>query len=340
MDVTKIEERLDKSVAGATEIRMDLGGVKFQTMMELMEFAKLMSLSGLAVPVHLRGNPGACLAVCTKALRFGFDPFSLAERSYSMKKSAKGPDGKWEDVETIAYDSYVIRAIINAHAPIEGAIDYKFEGEGNDRVCIATAKRKDNGAIIVHKSAKLGEKLAAMARNDKGQIKGSPLWEGPKSDVQMAYDTGRDLCRMHFPEVLMGWYDKDEFDEQTARAAAAKDVTPKPNLAGRLKGTQGRGFDAKHVERETSQNTKDTSANAPLADVKAGEVLPAGDPAPADDTATVASPATPIMEVSDAMELGREMKAKGEPLTIPDVIMGDLFEPQREALKAGYEEHA
>lgn len=249
MDPQKIEDKLDKVVAGATAINMDLGGVRFQSMIELMEFAKLMSLSGLAVPFHLRNNPGACLAVCTKALRFGFDPFALAEHSFSMKKTMK-VGGGWEDVETIAYDSAVIRAVINAHAPIEGQIEYTFEGEGLARVCIAKVKTK-SGQYITHKSAPIGEKLAALPRNDKGQIKGSPLWESPKVDVQFAYDTGRDLCRVNFPEVLLGWYDRDEFDE-SARAAAAKDVTPKPRIAERLKGNRGAGFDAGHVARETA----------------------------------------------------------------------------------------
>lgn len=249
MDPQKIEDKLDKAVAGATSIDMNLGGVRFASMIELMEFAKLMSLSGLAVPVHLRNNPGACLAVCTKALRFGFDPFALAEHSFSMRKSTK-VNGAWEDVETIAYDSAVIRAVINAHAPIEGQIEYSYEGEGAERVCIAMAKVKD-GNRIIWRSAKLGEKLAAMPRNDKGAIKGSPLWESPKVDVQFAYDTGRDLCRVHFPEILLGWYDKDELDENT-RAATAKDVTPRPKIADRLKGNSGKGFSAAHVQTEAA----------------------------------------------------------------------------------------
>lgn len=334
MDVTRIEDKLDKAVAGATVIDMAVGGIKFQSMMELFEFAKLMAISDLAVPYHLRGNPGACLAVCTKALRNGFDPFSLAEHSFSMKKSTKTPDGRWEDVETIAYDSYVIRAIINAHAPIDGTIAYTFEGQGDDRVCIATAKRIDDGQIIVHRSARLGDKIAAMKRNDKGEIKGSPLWLGPKSDVQLAYDTGRDLCRMHFPEILMGWYDKDEFDEQTSRAVQAKDVTPKPSLKDRLKGNTGRGFDAGHVANEAEKMTSSAAPPAP-AEGKAGE---AGRVASQEvvEQSTSASPAEP-MSVPDAMDLGRKLKEAGKPLEFPVEIAGDLFAPHRDAMAAGYQ---
>lgn len=308
MDPLKIEEKLDRVAAGATMIDMALGGVRFQSMMELMEFSKLMSLSQLAVPVHLRNNPGACLAICTKALRFGFDPFALAEHSFTMAKNVK--DGnEWVKVETIAYDSAVIRAVINAHAPIKEKLTYRFEGEGTDRVCIAIAK-PIKGDVIEWKSAKIGEKLAAMKRNDKGEIKGSPLWEGPKQDVQFAYDTGRDLCRINFPEVLMGWNDRDDFDE-AARAEKAKDVTPRPRIADKLKGTAQAGFNADHVKREADLQEKK-------------------------EPAKIDPPKDQPLDVPGAMDAGRAMKAKGEALVIPE----GLPEPQADAMKAGYEEEA
>jgi hypothetical protein len=134
----KIEARLNATAISGTEIQMGFGGVSFSTMMEVMEFAKLMSLSGAAVPYHLRGNPGACLAICTRALRFNFDPFALAEHSFIMMKRIKttatnehgGRSTREDEVETICYDSYVIRAIIEAHAPIEGRLKYDYVGAG------------------------------------------------------------------------------------------------------------------------------------------------------------------------------------------------------------------
>ncbi len=261
MDVGRIEEKLDRVVAGNTAISMSLGGIQFKTMAELFEMAKLMALSDLAVPPHLRGNPGACLAVCTKALRFGFDPFSLAEHSYSMEKNEKGDDGKWYKVSTIAFDSFVIRAIIGAHAPITGQIKYAYSAEGDARICTATVVDRRTGEVLEFTSPMLGQLKAARGTNDKGQIRGSPLWQ-TKPDQQLAYDTGRDLCRRYFPEILLGWYDKDELEEYGPHSA--KDVTPaKPKIAERLKGQDGqRGFSAEHVERETAA-TQQQSLPAP-----------------------------------------------------------------------------
>lgn len=186
MDIAKLEDKIDKAAAGATAIDMSLGGIQFKSMIELMEFAKLMAVSGCAVPPHLRGNPGACLAVCTKALRFGFDPFSLAEHSYSMVKSQK-VDGSWVDVETIAYDSFVIRAIIQAHAKITGPLQYVYEGEGDERKCTVTATPSDSSKPNALTSPTLGKIKANIGTNDKGKLKGSPLWTTKPDQIGRAH---------------------------------------------------------------------------------------------------------------------------------------------------------
>lgn len=331
IDPEKLEERIDRAAAGATEVSMGFGGVQFKTMMELMEFAKLMACAGAAVPFHLRGNPGACLAICTRALRFNFDPFSLAEHSFAMVKDQKlkvqkrGNDGSTYEatenvpVETIAYDSYVIRAIINAHAPIEGLIHYAYEGEGDARKCTASAKLRTTGEIVSHTSPTLGERKAAIGTSDKGNLKGSPLWTN-KPDVQLSYDTGRDLCRVNFPEVLMGWYDKDELEEAT-RAATATDVTPaksdKPDIISRLTGQQGRGFS--HAGVEAALEHKPTE---PLvAPTEAKEAVPVGGEAQA--------PETKPKRQRKAAEAHAETPA--DPMDIPASL--DRREPKTEAPK-------
>lgn len=260
MDPARIEERLDKTAIANQTVDMSIGGVTFSTMMEVMEFAKLMSLSREAVPPHLRENPGACLAICTRALRFGFDPFTLAEHSFSIPKSQKVkesyiPEGAtrpltrevYVDVATIAFDSYVIRAVIEAHAPIEGRLKYEFKGDGDDMTCIVSAKLRGSGETISLTSPTLGKRKADIGKNDSGKVKGSPLWD-TKPKQQLGYDTARDLSRLHFPEVLMGWYDKDEFLEH-APHAPSDGGSNKPSIGSRLKaGRDGqRGFGADNV---------------------------------------------------------------------------------------------
>lgn len=272
--IEKINEKIDHTVAGGTEIQAGIGGVKFATMLELMEFAKLMSVSDLAVPPHLRGNPGACLAVCTKAIRNGFDPFALAEHSYAMSKETEvtknhptgGRTTEKEKVLTIAYDSAVIRAVIEAHAPIVGKIKYEYAGEGDDMTCTASAKLRETGETVSITSPTLGQRKAAIGTSDRGNLKGSPLWIS-KPKQQIGYDTGRDLCRLYFPEVLLGWYDKDEFEETSPQpaSAAAKDKAAGPKIGQRLKGNQGDGFSQEGVTKALEHTP---GAVVPAAQVK------------------------------------------------------------------------
>jgi hypothetical protein len=217
----------DEIATGPAEVAIGLGATRFAGMGEMVAFATMMSESGPAVPQHLRGQPGACLAITTKALRFGFDPFTLAEHSFLTTKGFGT-----EQEETIAYDSFVIRSIINAHAPITGELAYSYEGEGDARTCTVTATPSDGSPPKSLTSPPLGE-LKAW-RTENGVLRGSPLWE-TKPDIQMGYDTGRDFCRLHHPEILMGWYDKDEL-------VAKRAPKPKPQVAARLKGAKGDGF--------------------------------------------------------------------------------------------------
>lgn len=304
-NITRIEERIDRTAAGATDIRMDMGGIQFKSMIELMEFAKLMAVSGAAVPIHLRGNPGACLAICTRALRFGFDPFSLAEHSYAMEKSVKNESGQWEKVETIAYDSFVLSAIINAHAPLTGRIDFLYFGDGDLRKCKAFATPRGASKVLEHESPALGDLKKMRGRNDKGQIKGSQLWDGPKSDQQLAYDTRRDFCRKYFPEVLLGWYDKEEME-------AAQDVTPaKPDVGSRLsKKTGARGF-------------SESGVAAALAHT-AGETLPEAKPAEPATVDAVAPSASEHQESLgvDSGDPATEIKAKIAAIAMCDSAAG------------------
>lgn len=287
-DLDRIEGRIDKVAAANMEISMGFGGVTFKTMIEIMEFAKMMAISGLAVPPHLRGNPGACLAIVTKAARFNFDPFALAEHSFSMKKSVDvtvenangGRITRKEDVETIAYDSFVIRAIINSFAPIKGRLNYAYLGEGENRKCSVSALLRETGERIFLESPTLAERHRAIGKNDKGNLKGSPLWT-TKPDQQLGYDTARDLCRLHFPEILLGWYDKDEFEEHV-RGATAENITPaKPNIGERLKGGNKRGFAKDNVDRALQHKPGETvptqAAQSEPVTVKVSEPEPSGE---------------------------------------------------------------
>src|SRR5882672_8023013 len=98
------------------------GGARFENMLQVMEFAKMMALADIGVPAHLRGNPGACLRITLQADEWGFSPFAVADKSYNVS-------------DRIAYESQLVHAVIERRAPLEGRLRMELRGEGPTRRC-------------------------------------------------------------------------------------------------------------------------------------------------------------------------------------------------------------
>ena len=224
--LAKIEDKLDRSTLAEVAISGAGGSVKFRTMTEIMEFSKLMSLAGVAVPPHLRGNPGACLAICIQATEWEMSPFQVANKSYVVANYSK--DGP---IERLSYESQLLHAVIEARAPLIGRLRVEYEGEGDARVCIVSGTFRGESQPHELRSPPLGKRRPDL--NEKGYSKGSPLWYS-KPDLQQFYDTSRDWARMWCPDVLMGLYTPDEIEEYAVQPIEPKDVSPK--LIERLKG--------------------------------------------------------------------------------------------------------
>jgi hypothetical protein len=225
-----IDSKLDSERIGEMTISGsqpgELVGVKFASMLEVMEFAKLMALADTAVPPHLRNKPGSCLAVTIRALQLQMDPFTVANWSYEVEQ--KG-------VKRISYEAAFYNAVILARAPIDGPLEYEILGEGDERKCKVTFTLRRRHKTISYISEKLGK--LRPGRNESGTIKGSPLWE-KKPEVQMIYNTVRDVARIYFPHVTAGLYTSDEladFDEDQ--------VTMEQPTAGLLQRLQPRATD-------------------------------------------------------------------------------------------------
>lgn len=291
--LARIEDKLDRTAAGQVMVSSAVGGVQFQTMLEVMEFSKLMSLSGVAVPPHLRGSPGTCLAICVQALEWKMSPFAVANKSYVVTN--KG-------VDRISYESQLLHAIIESRAPIVGRLEVRYEGEGDDMICIVSGTFRGDDSPREWKSPTLGKRRPGL--NEHGQIKGSPLWKS-KPSLQMFYDTSRDWCRVYCPDVLLGLYTPDEIEEIPVDPATAKDVSP--NLMARLPGKiEGAGFAADVVDRgladevktEVAAKKKRTRKNSlPVHGAPATDTTPS-DASPGSSTGSDVSAASPADQVA------------------------------------------
>lgn len=206
----KIADRINPDVTNALAVSDSAGGVAFANAGQAMEFAKLMSISSVAVPKHLRGNPGACLAVVIQAVEWRLSPYAVANKSYAVN-------------DRLAYESQLIQAVVLQRAPIKGRFQVHYSGEKEERTCHVSAELED-GTMVDFTSPPIG----AIP------VKNSPLWKADP-DQQLYYYSARALCRRHFPDVLLGVYARDEIENEPAIGPdRARDVTPKKSIEEKL----------------------------------------------------------------------------------------------------------
>ena len=222
-------DALDPQKAGAVTVSHSAGGVSFASAMEVMEFAKLMSVSATAVPKHLRNNPGACLRIVFQAIEWRMSPYAVADKSYEVN-------------DRIAYESQLIHAVIEARAPLLGRLECDYEGSGPERACVVTGVF-NGGETREYKSPKIKDI----------RVKNSPLWVADP-DQQLWYYASRSWARKWCPDVLMGIYSREELRESPGLGREEPDDTS-PGLHARLAGSErsDEGHRAGHVERELDQ---------------------------------------------------------------------------------------
>lgn len=183
----KIRDRINPDITLSLGTA-DGGSFDFNNASQMMEFAKLMALADVAIPKHLRKNPGACLAICIQASAWRMDPFAVANKSYSVN-------------DRLAYEAQLVNAVILRRAPIRGRFDVSYSGEKDTRRCKVSVELK-GGGFKEYESPAIGTI----------STKNSPLWKGDP-DQQLFYYSSRAMCRRHFPDVLLGVYTPDELAE-------------------------------------------------------------------------------------------------------------------------------
>lgn len=308
-----IEEKINRDVSSA--ITVGVGGITFQNAGEVMEYAKMMAVSGSAVPKHLRGQPGACLGIIDDAIRFRTSPYALARKSYFVN-------------DNLAYEAQVIAGVINAFAPLKQRPDIKWEGEGPDRVCIVVAEFKD-GAVREVKSPKLKDI----------HPKNSPLWKSDP-DQQQSYYTLRSFARRWCPEIILGIYDVEEM-----RFAEMRDVSPEqPSVMQRLQARQEapqtrEGFDQSFVTRETAALTGEadstqTEDNSQSSDTPSPSDEGSGGEAMSPGQGTVAADHSEPADAADQEEDAQETSETSKPADGQSVASSsDLSNEDRAWLK-------
>ena len=247
VDVAEVEDRVAKITqvdrADRVKIGMKIGGVVIESPRDIEIIAERLARGQMAVPPHCRDKAGVVYALIMQALEWGMPVMSVINKSYVVTNRG---------VDRIAYESQLIHAVIERNAPLIGRLRYEILGDGDERRCKVSGTFR--GEIKSHEyiSETLGSLREARGRNEQGVLKGSPLWER-RPEVQMFYSTSLQWARLFAPDIVLGAYTPEEFDDGTE--AIDVPMAEVDGLAQRLRDKKlahARGFDADHVAREAA----------------------------------------------------------------------------------------
>lgn len=192
---------------------------------QALELGQAMAKGEFAVPKHLRGSPGACLAIIELASNWGLMAFGVANQSYVVS-------------DRLCFMAQLVHSVIKKRVPLKNpsvGLQSRYEGEGQTRkvTVFAEVVLEDGTTAVLEWESPLLKDI---------QPQNSPLWK-TDVDLQLFYRTTSRWQRRYFPEIMLGVYTKDDIEDMTEeeRATMAKDITPSKGtgLAARLSGTVG-----------------------------------------------------------------------------------------------------
>lgn len=242
-----------------------------QNLAEVVKFAEVMCRADIALPKHLRGNAGACMAVALQALDWQMNPFAVAGKSYQVNGM-------------IAYEAQLIAAVVNTRSGIKGRLRYAYQGEGNTLTCTVT------GVLDGEEYSYTSPPMGAIT------TKNSPLWKTDPQQ-QLGYFSARSWARRYTPEVILGVYDREEA-EQFRGPDQAKDVTPsvmqrlKANNATQQPASAAEGFN-RTFAAETVSDQSDSQTGELFANKNADEDAPLASSDDASATSSLSAASEP-----------------------------------------------
>jgi len=179
---------------------------------KLQAFAEVMAQGKATVPQHLAGKPADCLAIALQAAQWGMNPYAVAQKTHLVNG-------------TLGYEAQLVNAVITSSTAVLGRFKYEYGGDW-DKFKPGAANASNERGLCVRVGAVLrGETEITWGEPlymEYVTTRNSPLWKtAPKQ--QLAYLAVKYWARLYCPDVILGVYTPDEF-EQTQRTE--RDVTP------------------------------------------------------------------------------------------------------------------
>lgn len=210
-----------------------------RSMDKLMRVADMMASAKATVPAHFRNSPGDCLAVCMQAATWNMNPFAVAQKTHLVNG-------------TLGYEAQLVSAVINNSGAVRDRFHFEWFGPWERVIGKFVVKRGEKGEYRVpgwsmadedgcgvrvwatikgEDEPRVLELLLAQAR-----VRNSTLWaDDPKQ--QLAYLAQKRWARLYAPDVILGVYTPDEFEQ------------PAPVDMGRAQVVQPAGTSLELIER-------------------------------------------------------------------------------------------
>ena len=182
------------------------------SMDKMLKFSQMMATSKITIPKHLQGNAGDCFAIVMQAMQWGMNPFAVAQKTHLVNG-------------ILGYEAQLVNAVINSRAPITTRLNYEWFGDWS-KVNGKTDNSNDIGVIV--SATMKGEsepRTLSISMAQVGNVRNSPLWVNDPRQ-QLAYLATKRWSRLYCPDVILGVYTADEFED-----AQPKDVTPKSGVS-------------------------------------------------------------------------------------------------------------
>jgi len=162
-------------------------GLVPSNMAEAMRLAEMMATAKL-VPVALQKSPADCLMVIQQAIRWDMDPFAVAQECSVIQ-------GK------LMHSGKLVAAVVNARGNLAERLSFSYEGEGDNRIITVTGRLQ--GELSPRT---VDVRLSEAKTNNK-------VWQ-TQPDQQLMYHGTRVWARRHRPELMLGVYSPEEYDER------------------------------------------------------------------------------------------------------------------------------
>ncbi|MEB5477293.1 RecT family recombinase [Acinetobacter pollinis] len=178
-----------------------------EAMQRVNSLAQVMSTSRVTVPKHLQGSVGDCFAVILQSMQWGMNPFAVAQKTHLVNG-------------VLGYEAQLVNAVITTRAPTTGRLQFEWYGDWS-KVNGKDDKSHDKGVKVW--ATMKGEdepRLLDLSLAQVGTVRNSPLWSADPRQ-QLAYLAVKRWARLYCPDVILGVYTPDEFNESPER-----DITP------------------------------------------------------------------------------------------------------------------